>query len=399
MALFRKKEPAFKETGAQTAPRAEGGFRIEGEACSCEKELYARLREQVPIIDACIGKIIRLVGGFKVTANDPVYQQALERFASGVRIGASGTSLHTFLDSYLDSLLTYGSALAEIVYDRDKTGIAGVYVAPMRSITVKEGKNSLSRRYFTCRGSKPIELKHPENLIFTALSPTTEYPCGVSILRGLPSLSAILLRIYESIGQNFDRVGNVRYAVTYKPSSDNGDRAFAKERAQQIAKEWSSGMSALKNGEVRDFVAVGDVDIKVIGADNQILDTEVPVRQLLEQLISKLGIPPFLLGLSWSTTERMSSQQNDILTSELEYYRRLVEPAITAVCDSYLRLMGSADGLTVEWDIINLQDETELADARLKNAQARAIEISNEKEEAKLVRQNGEDQQVRLQGA
>ena len=109
--------------------------------------------------------------------------------------------------------------------------------------------------------------------------------------------------------------------MTYKPQ-DSADKAFAKERAEQIANEWSAGMQDSRNGQVRDFVAVGDVDIKVIGAENQMPDIQIPVRQLLEQITAKLGIPPFLLGLNWSSTERMSQQQTDILTSELEYYRR-----------------------------------------------------------------------------
>lgn len=343
------------------------------------------MRTEVPVIDACIGKIIRLVGGFEAKANDTRFQPALDNFIKGVRVGSSGRSFYTFLDSYLDSLLTYGCAVAEIVYDKSNTGIAGIYVAPVANMDIREGKTPLSRQYFAFHGTKPVRLSHPENLVFTALSPTPESPFGVSVLKGLPSLSAILLRIYECIGQNFDRVGNVRYAVTYKPSGDNGDRAFARERAAQIAKEWSSGMTAMKNGDIRDFVAVGDVGIKVIGADNQIIDTEIPVRQLLEQLIAKLGIPPFLLGLSWSTSERMSAQQSDILTSELEYYRRTLEPAMEQILNTYLRLCGSADGLRIEWDNINLQDESELALARFRNAQARAIEISNEKEERQNV--------------
>ena len=49
----------------------------------------------------------------------------------------------------------------------------------------------------------------------------------------------------------------------------------------------------MKSGSVKDFVAVGDVDIKVIGADNQIPDSEIPVREMLEQIVAKLGIPPF----------------------------------------------------------------------------------------------------------
>ena len=209
--------------------------------------------------------------------------------------------------------------------------------------------------------------------MYAALNPNAKNPDGQSILRGLPCISAVLMRIYQCIGQNFDRVGNVRYAVTYKPS-DSSEMAFAKERAQQIAKEWSEGMNAMRCGEVRDFVAVGDVGIKVIGADNQIIDTEIPVRQLLEQIVAKLSVPPFLLGLTWSSTERMSSQQADILTSELEFYRRQLTPVIKQVCNTYLTLIGGAGAVSVEWDNINLQDEAVLAQARLNNAQAAKIE-------------------------
>ena len=54
---------------------------------------------------------------------------------------------------------------------------------------------------------------------------------------------------------------------------------------------------------VSEKVSRNCFDITLLGRTN------VPVRQLLEQLIAKLSIPPFLLGLSWSSTERMSSQQ------------------------------------------------------------------------------------------
>ena len=150
--------------------------------------------------------------------------------------------------------------------------------------------------------------------------------------------------------------------------------AYAGERAKQIAKEWSDGMRAAKCGEVRDFVAVGDVGIKVIGADCRMPETEIPVRQLLEQILSKLSVPPFLLGLNWSSTERMSAQQADILTSELEYYRRILEPVISRIARMFLQLNGSQARVKIVWDSINLQDEAELALARLHNAQAMEIE-------------------------
>ncbi len=155
------------------------------------------------------------------------------------------------------------------------------------------------------------------------------------------------------------------------------DGLSARERGQQIAREWSAAMQAGRQGAVRDFVAVGDVDIKVIGADSQVLDSEVPVRQILEQLIARTGIPPFLLGLSWSSTERMSTQQADLLTSEITAIRRSLEPTVRRVCQLWLRLHGWPEELEVEWEDINLQDLVEEARAELYHAQAEQIGKEN----------------------
>jgi len=116
------------------------------------------------------------------------------------------------------------------------------------------------------------------------------------------------------------------------------------------------------------------VDIKVIGADNRMIASEVPVRQMLEQIVAKLGIPPFMLGLHWSATERMSAQQADILTSELESYRRLLDPVLSKICDTYLRLHGHSATATPVWNDINLQDEVESAGIRLTHARAMVLE-------------------------
>lgn len=72
-----------------------------------------------------------------------------------------------------------------------------------------------------------------------------------------------------------------------------------------------------------------------------------------------------------STTERMSAQQADILTSELEAYRRILNPVIGKVCSLWLRLHGYSPEHTVVWDDINLQDAVELSNARLLEARAK----------------------------
>ena len=121
-------------------------------------------------------------------------------------------------------------------------------------------------------------------------------------------------------------------------------------------------------------MAVGNVSIKAIGADHQMMDSQVPVRQMLEQIVAKLGLPPFLLGLSWSSTERMSSQQADVLTSELEAYRRVLTPVIRKICRTWLALEGYPQECEIEWEEITMQDEVDHANARYLLARARKLE-------------------------
>lgn len=370
----KRKRVADAVFGEVTAGAAHtGGFRLAPQPRSFEEGLYDSLRAEVPIIDAAITKLVRLTGGFKIVCEKDSTGAEVERFFARLPVAASGSSLDTFCEIYLDSLLTYGRAFGEILVSERTRGIAGLYCADCTLYNVRTVGSPLDWEVYSVQTGERLSCPHPERILYTVQNPTPKHPNGTSLLRGLPALSSVLMRIYETVGQNFERAGNVRYAVTYKPSNEN-DSAFAKERAMEIARQWSDGMAASKAGNVKDFVAVGDVEIKVIGADGVILDTEIPVRQLLEQMIAKLSIPPFLLGLSWSTTERMSSQQADILTSEIDYYRRLLEQAILKIVRMHLALCGIDEQVRIEWDNVNLQDEESLARARLYNAQAESLE-------------------------
>lgn len=333
-----------------------------------EIELYSSLREAVPIIDAAIEKTVRLIGNFEVRAEDANATASLNDFLSSVYCSGGAYGIYPFITTYLNELLTYGQAVGEIVLSGDNSAVSALYNASLKDVTIKANGSPLNLKVVLNDSS----LAEPvcQNLIIpTLLNPEPGTVRGTSIMRGLPYVSGILLKIFNSVGTNWERVGNVRFAVTYRP--DSSSPTVTKKQAQQIADEWSA---AMRSSEVCDFVSVGDVNVKVIGADNQILDCDVPVKHLLEQILSKLGIPPFMLGISWSTSERMSSQQSDILTSELEHYRALLTPVIVKICKTFLRLNGFNDKVKVRWDLINLQDEVELSQARLNNAQAAQIE-------------------------
>ena len=256
--------------------------------------------------------------------------------------------------------------------------IAAVLCGETEQVEVREGASPLEFTLCSWDESGTLRpLPRQELLLFTPFQPETGSPYGVSLLRSMPFMTEVLLKIYYALGQNWERVGNVHFAVLYKPGSEDGE--LVRQRSLQIAREWSSAMESTKNGYVRDFVAAGDVDIKVIGADNQVLDSEVPVRQILEQLIARTGIPPFMLGLNWSSTERMSSQQADLLTTEMDAIRRTLTPVLERICRYWLRSMGWGCDFSVEWDTIDLQDEVEDARAQLYLEQARKLRIENDK--------------------
>ena len=339
-----------------------------------EIALYRAIREAVPVVDAAICKLVRLCGGVSVVCRDRAAQEELNRFLRTVPVGWGQRGIQSFLDQYLDSMLVCGRAVGEIVPTRDGRDIAAVLCADVSRVEIREGESPLDFALCVRDGDGTVrEPERQELLLFTPFQPEAGAPCGVSMLRSMPFLAEILLKIFEATGKNWERMGNVRFAVVCKDE----DGAPARERCDQVAREWSAAMQAGRAGAVRDFVAAGDVDIRVIGADNQVLDSETPVRQILEQLVAKTGIPPFMLGLSWSSTERMSSQQADIMTSEIAAVRRSLEPVVERVCELWLRLKGYDDRVDVEWLDVNLQDEESEAKASLYRAQARAMEEEN----------------------
>lgn len=338
-----------------------------------ELRLYRAMREAIPVLDAAIVKLVRLTGGFEAHCEDPDAQRGLQAFLSQVPCGRGQIGINSFLDAYLDSLLTYGRAVGEMVVSGGR--LRAVCWGDVSRIQIREGDGPLD--ITLCAPDEHgsiVPLPRQELLLLTTLNPEPENPYGVSILRSMPFLADVLLKIYATIGSNWERAGNIRYSVVYKPGADALDQLGAADRAAQMAEQWSKAMQDTADGTVRDFVAVGDVAIRAIGADAPVLDSEIPVRQILEQLVARTGLPPFLLGLSWASTERMSSQQADMLTSELWALRRTLTPTLERICKLWLALEGYGGGAQIVWDDISLQDMLDEAQAEFYRARVKGGE-------------------------
>ncbi len=370
MGLFqRNKKVGEKEAGVsavQTSSYSNHPFwQINSRVpMNLNNRVYSYLRESVPVIDVAICKIVRLCEGFHYETGSKGLDDEINSFFSRINVGGNQTGIYSFISTYLADLLTYGSAVGEMI--ADENGFYALYNGELDALEVKRGANNLDIEFY----NNNEKLFNQDLILFSALNPEPGKILGTSLLRGLPFVSDILLTIYNTIGENWSHAGNLRYAVTYKPG-DSIDSSNAKERAEQMAEAWRDAMSS--KDTIKDFVAVGDVSVKVIGADSGVLNSEVPVKQLMEQIIAKTGLPPYMLGLSWSTTERMSSQQADVLTTELEAYRRILNPVLLRIGKKYLEINGIGSSIEIVWDSITMQDETEMARARLYDAQTEKI--------------------------
>lgn len=188
-------------------------------------KLYAAIREAVPIIDAAILKTVRLIGGFNIVCEDKDVEYLINYFLSEVQVGSTGRGVESFISSYLEQLLTYGTAIGEIIPNSNSTDIYALYNASLRDVELKVSESPINLEiYSKDEKGKPYMVNYPELILVSSLNPAPGEVYGTSILKGLPFVSEILLKIYNSIGLNWDRVGNVRFAVTYNPGSDPTDR-------------------------------------------------------------------------------------------------------------------------------------------------------------------------------
>jgi len=251
LTLFKRKNQKSDEVCALQTDRGDGSFSMSlmryRPIVGNEEILYRQLRESVPIIDAAIVKLVRLCGGFTVECFDSRAQSQLDSFLGSVRVGAFGNGMETFVSSYLEQLLTYGTAVGEILPVKSERSIGALYNVPLGRLEFEQEKNSpMSIRLCSTRGLERVPIKKPQFITVSTLNPEPGEFKGVSILRGLPFVSSILMGIYNSIGLNWERLGNLRYAVTYRPGNDSMDGAFAAERAKQIANEWTKAMENTK---------------------------------------------------------------------------------------------------------------------------------------------------------
>ena len=279
----RGKEPPEKPAPVQLRPADRHPFSlIDGYVPLHQPEfsLYRAIREAVPVVDAAVLKLVRLAGGVGVTCQDKEAEGALNHFLRTVPVGWNQKGIQAFLDSYLDCLLTCGRAVGEIVPSRDGRDIAAVLCGRVSDVQVKEGDSPLEVL---------LALRRPDGRSRGAASPGAAalYPVppqpGASV-RGVPAPQPALFvgGAAENLSDPGRQLGTGGQCPLCRGVQAGGRGAGPPAGAgEKPAAGPASGQRPWRApgpGHVRDFVAVGDVEIKVIGAECAIPDCQAPVR-------------------------------------------------------------------------------------------------------------------------
>ena len=347
----------------------------------------------LPFLDVGLRKFVRLVGGFGVRCDNEVLQTAMDGFlgtryvadATPVLVAGVQRGFQSFHTRHCRNMLSYGLALSEVALNGTGTDIDCLW--PMGSSQVRCRRDADGRMEFgqqTAMG-EPRWFPRQDLLVYNAANPEGDNWAGKPLVQSCQWVANTLLIIENAVRQMWWRHGAPSFAVwgEIDPSmaqNPPGGQSLADQTAlitSALQSEWKKGLQDRHENEgIRDFIMAGVLKIhfQAIGSDVKELTFEAPVRFLMEQVIATIELAPFMLGVSWATTERMSQHQADAIMAVGEDVRRELETDYMRVCRTKQQLAGIKGEMEPCWDEMSLRDEVETSKARLSNAQASRFE-------------------------
>jgi len=371
---------------------------------------YESLREAIAPLDGAINRLVTLDGIIGVEgSNDRVVQLIERELLPNIPVNDMECGLQAFYAGQGNEVYEQGFAIGEMVMDaRRGRELIGLRTADSKGVVFVRDPDTLQlqtwyrppapKRGTRRDGSDQVETVLRNNgmaagtsyltqanylqltdaaLIYVSLNPEADKPYGVSLFRSMEFVAQILLKMQNATGQVWDRFGDPPMQLVYKTKNKALKAGDLEKRRNVLATMLSQVMAAKRGGNSSDFVqaiaADDEIEIKVIGAEGKVLSMEVPARHMMEQILAKAGLPAWMLGMQWSTAERMADQQSEMVLQEsrTRFVRR--KAGLRRIVETWLRGRGVA-WKPGDWDVVQtlprLQDAMKEAQARFLNAQA-----------------------------
>jgi len=369
--------------------------------------LYEALRRALPPLDGSIDRYVTLDGIVGVEGDNERLVTLIEDFIANVPVNDAQSSLQAFYTGQGNELYEQGYTVGEFVVGRDGRTIEGMRVADSKGVRFCRDESGLQVWYqppgtaATGRGDGTDDAERiirgtatgsaittssltgwgyrkldPRSLIYGVFQPEADNPYGTSLLRSIEFVSQILLSIQNATDRVWQRFGEPPFNITYTTKNKKVTAAQLEERKRILAANLATAMEGKRKGNSVDFVnAIGPddtIEIEVLGATEQVLQIEMPARHLLEQILSKLGLPSWMLGFSWNTSDRSGDAQVEMILQGAKTRWEQRAPALRRLIETYLRLQGRT-WKPGDWKLVqrlpNLRDELKAAQAGFLRAQ------------------------------
>jgi len=347
-----------------------------------EAEFYELLREAIPVVDAAIRRLVSLDGLVVVKGDNDRLVDEIKDWIYNVPVNDVQTGLQAFHQSLTNEAFEQGFGMGEFVTDKKRRDIVGLRVADSKYIKFKRTESGLD---IFQKADDDLDwrlLDPPDNLIYFSIDNENQNPYGTPLLRSCEFVSKVLVTMHNSLLNVWERFGDPSFEIIYKTSKRDGVDLVA--RRQLIETEFNTAIRDKRQGKSADFIRAidtnSDISIKVIGADNQVLELEVPARHVLEQIVAKTGLPAWMLGMHWSTTERLANFEAEMVLADSATRQSAKMPNFYNLVRTLLLLRGrkwKPGDWRLAWKQVNLHDVVSQAQARFLNAQADMYYLQN----------------------
>lgn len=332
--------------------------------------LYEAIREAVGPIDAAINMTTVLDGIIAVGGDNDALVQEIDDWMKNIRVNDLETGFQSFYRSQGNEMYEQGFVVGEpilalndvvqlrvadskgVIFKRVEGGALETwYRKPAPSRGRRDGTDNIERvlrNSYQNVTTGMLERNNyrkldPMHLVYAVFNPEADGPYGTSLMRSTEFDTKVLLTMKNALHRTWDRFGDPILDVQYKTKAKISPAELDKRR-KEIADNIATAMSIKASGNSADVVnGVGKDDeiiIKVLGADGQVLDIEMPAKFIMESIISKTGLPAWMLGYHWSTAERLAQRQGEIALQMSKTRFTTRQPGLEGVIKTMLRARG-----------------------------------------------------------
>ncbi|MEW6115653.1 MAG: hypothetical protein AB1553_01975 [Nitrospirota bacterium] len=347
-----------------------------------EGAFYEFLRKTMPVIDGAINRLTALDGYPDIEGDNEALVEEIKDWWYNVPVNQLQKGVHAYQQALTSEAWEQGFGFGEPVYDKKRSDIIGLNTADSLTFTFKQkddGTFEVLQKGYGDSTPRPLDLSR---LDFFSVNCENGDPRGVPLMRSCEIVSRTLATIFNSLQNVWERFGDPSFSLVYK--SLTKDQIDLEARRQKLSTDLSNAVRSKREGKSVDFVSAihkdAEIKLEIIGAVGQVLDVEMPMRALLEQIVAKTGLPPWMFGLRWSTTQGLSDSEAEMILADVKTRQAAKTPLLYRLVRELLLLRGRTwkpGDWTITWKTVNLHDLVKQAQARFLNGQADMYYMQN----------------------